>query len=300
VPLASNLRQQDYQFELSVPVGKWRWTTRLDVSGSNPTYSVRDIVSPYGLLRDSIPLPGTVVQAMADSIAELQANFSPHILVGPPTSLTFTVDEGRGFSASQSVIVTNDGVYGSILGVTVTSSASYVRPVPANIGNLSINESGEFDVDANSTTLLASDSPYNETLTIQDPGATNSPQVLPITIIVRPKSTIFCTPLLLTFTVVKPLVGDFPSIPTQQFTVQNTGLSGSILEYEVNKLTGLSDWLTGITPSSGQLNSGEDDPVTITVQPLSNLLQGTYTETLRVAGYSSNSYVDVEIRLVIT
>lgn len=300
MPLASNLKFHDYQFEVAVPAGKWKWTTRLDVSQSNPVYTIRDILSPYGLLRDSIPLPGNVVQAMAESIAELQANFSPHILMGPPTSLTFTVDEGRGYSSSQSVTLTNDGVYGSILGVTITSSASYVRAAPANIGNLAINESGTFDVDVNSTSLLAVDSPYSETLTIQDPGATNSPQTFPVTIVVRPKAQVGCTPTLLTFTVVKPLVGGFPSIPTQTFTVQNLGPSGSVLEYQVNKLTGLSDWLTGLVPSSGDLTSGGSETVTVTVQPPNNMTQGTYSETLRVAGYSTNNYVDVEIRLIIT
>jgi len=300
VPLVSNLKVHDYQFEVAVPAGKWRWTTRLDVSKSNPEYSIRDIVSPYGLLRDSIPLPGSVVQAMAESITELQANFSPHILVGPPSSLTFTVTEGQGYSLSQGVLLTNDGVYGSILGVTITTSASYVRATPANIGNLALNESGQFDVDVNSAALLAVDSPYNEMLTIQDPGATNSPQMVPVTIVVLPKATIGCSVLQLTFTVVRPLVGSFPSIPTQTFNVQNLGVSGSVLEYQVNKLTGLSDWLTGISPSSGQLNSGGHDPITVTVQPPNNMTQGTYTETLRVAGYSTNNYVDVEIQLIIT
>lgn len=300
MPLVSNLQRQDYQFEHSLPEGKWRWTTRLDVSKSNPEYSIRDIVSPFGLLRDSIPLPGAVVEAMAESIEELQANFSPNILVGPPTSLSFEVDEGRGFSASQSVIITNDGVYGSILGVTITSSASYVRSVPANIGNLSINESGQFDVDVDSTDLLAVNSPYNESLTIQDPGATNSPQAVPVVIVVRPKAEITCTPLLLTFTVTKPLVGDFPAIAPQTFSVQNTGPATSVLEYTVSQLTGLASWLTGIVPSSGTLASGASENVEVTVAPPSNLLQGTYTETLRVAGFSSNSQVDVEIQLVVS
>lgn len=300
MPLASNLKFHDYQFEYAVPTGKWKWTTRLDVSQSNPVYTVRDIISPYGLLRDSIPLPGVVVTAMAESIVELTANFSPHILVGPPTNLSFTVVEGRGFSPSQGVILTNDGVYGSVLGMAITSSASYLRPVPANIGNLAINESGQFDADVNSLTLLASSSPYNETLTVQDPGATNSPQVIPVVIIVLPKATLAVSLSLVTFTVVKPLVGSFPAIATQTFSVQNLGPVGSVLDYEVNKLTGLSDWLTGISPSIGQLNSGGSQVTTLTVVPPDNLTQGTYTETLRVAGYSTNNYVDVEIQLVIT
>jgi hypothetical protein len=300
VPLVNNLQVHDYQFEYAVAAGKWRWTTRLDVSGSNPVYSVRDIKSPYGLLRDSIPIPGTVVQAMSESIDELKANFSPSMLVGPPTSITFEVDEGRGFSEAQSVLLTNVGVYGSILGVSITSSAPYLRSVPANIGNLAVNESGQFDVDVSSTSLLAADSPYSEVITIQDPGATNSPQTVPITIIVRPKPTISASPLLLTFTVVKPLSGAFPSIPSQIFTIQNTGLAGSVLDFDVNKLTGLSDWLTGITPVTGQLNSSDTQPISVTCAPADSLSRGTYTETLRVGGFSTNSYLDVEIVLVVT
>lgn len=300
MPLANNLQVHDYQFELATAAGKWRWTTRLDVSGYGPVYSVRDIRSPYGLLRDSIPLPGEVVSSMAESIDELKSNFSSHILAGPPSSLTFTVDEGRGYSEPQSVIITNDGVYGSILGASVTQSAAYVRVTPANIGNLAANESGQFDVDVSSTSLLATSSPYSETLTIQDPGATNSPQLVPVTIIVRPKATISTDVVLLTFTATKPLSGPFDPVTPQTFTVQNTGPSGSVLDFEVNKLTGLSPWLTGIVPSTGLLASSGTQVVTVTVVPPSTLGWGTHTEFLRVAGYSSNSYIDVEIRLVIS
>lgn len=300
MPLVNNLQVHDYQFEFAIAAGKWRWTTRLDVSGSNPVYSIRDIKSPYGLLRDSIPIPGDVVQAMSESIDELKANFSPSILVGPPSSLVFEVDEGRGYSEPQSIILTNAGVYGSILGCSITTSAPYLRSVPGNVGNLAVNETGQFDVDVSSASLLASESPYNETITVQDPGAVNSPQVVPVTIIVRPKPTISAAPLLLTFTAVKPLTGSFDPVPPQNFTIQNTGLSGSILDFDVNKLTGLSDWLTGITPVTGQLPSGGTQPISVTVSPADSLSRGTYTETLRVGGFSTNSYVDVEIVLVIT
>jgi hypothetical protein len=300
VPLVNNLQVHDYQFEFPLPAGKWRWTTRLDVSGSNPSYSIRDIKSPYGLLRDSIPLPGDVVQAMAESIDDLKANFSPHMLIGPPSSLTFEVDEGRGYSLPQGILLTNDGVYGSILGVSITSSAPYLRSVPGNIGNLAVNETGQFDVDVNSATLLADDSPYSDVLTIQDPGATNSPQTVPITIIVRPKPTVATSIALLIFTVVKPLTGSFPPVPDQTFSVQNSGPLGSVLDFDVNKLTGLSDWLTGILPATGILDSGDNQSISVSVSPADGLSKGTYTETLRIGGFSTNSYVDVEVRLVIT
>jgi hypothetical protein len=48
------------------------------------------------------------------------------------------------------------------------------------------------------------------------------------------------------------------------------------------------------------LNASQQDVITVKVQPPDGLLQGTYSEKLRVLGYSSNGHVDVEIRLVIT
>jgi hypothetical protein len=301
VPLVQNLRFHDYQFEYSVAAGKWLWTTRVDVSQSAPAYQVRDIKSPYGLLRDSIPIPGEVVQAMAESIVELRSNFSPNILIGPPSSLVFDVDEGRGYSIPQSVLITNSGVYGSILGASLTSSASFVKVSPSTIGGLAVNESGGFSVEVDSTALVASSSPYSETLVVQDPTATNNPQSVPILINVRPRALISSDTLLLTFNVVRPLNGVYPQVPTQDFTVGNSGPLGSVLEYDIRALTGLcGGWLRSWLPAEGILQAGEGEVITVTVQPPDGTLQGTYSEKLRVIGYSSNNYVDVEIRLVIT
>lgn len=301
MPLVQNLKYHDYQFEYAVPAGKWRWTTRLDVSQSSPTYSVRDIVSPYGLLRDSIPIPGVVIQAMGESIVELRSNFTPSILVGPPTQLVFDVDEGRGYSVPQTVLVTNDGVYGSILGASLTTSAPFVRVTPTTVSNLAINESGEFTVEVNSKDLLAVDGPYHETIVIQDPASANSPQSVPVLINVRPKASIASVPTVLVFSVVRPIDGAFSTVPPQSFTIQNLGSAGSVLEYDIRALTGLcSNWLRSWLPASGVLTSGQSQAIQVTVQPPDNMLQGSYSEKLRVSGFSSNGYLDVEIRLVIS
>jgi hypothetical protein len=315
VPLVQNLRFHDYQFEYSVSAGKWLWTTRVDVSQSVPAYQVRDIRSPYGLLRDSIPIPGEIVQAMSESIVELRSNFSPNILIGPPSSIVFEVDEGRGYSPPQVVLVTNSGVYGSILGASLTSSAPFVRVNPSTIGGLSVNESGNFVIEVDSTGLLASSSPYSETVVVQDPMATNNPQSVPVLINVRPKAQISSDTVLLTFSVVHPFNGPFPPpngpfpppngpylpVPTQDFTLENSGPLGSVLEYDIRALTGLcGGWLRSWLPAEGTLQSGEEEVITVTVQPPGWMLPGIYSEKLRIIGYSSNSYVDVEIRLVIT
>ncbi len=298
---AAAIRFQDYQYQHQISTGTWRWTTRMDVSGSIPSYSVRDIISPYGILRDSIPIPGEVVEAMSGSITEIQSNFPPSILVGPPASISFEVDEGRGFSAAQTVTLTNNGVFGSLLGATLSASASYVSVSPANVGNLAANESGAFEVSVNSTSLLSANSPYNETVTIQDSNASNNPQALDVEIVVRPKATIDVSPLTLAFSATAPVTGPFDPIPTQQFIVENTGPSGSVLDYQVQRVTGLSDdWLSSFAPVTGILTSGASNTITVAVAPISGLARGTYQETLRISGYSDNSYVEILIQLVIS
>ena len=275
------------------------------MSQSSPTYQVRDVISPYGLLRDSIPIPGPVVQAMADSITELQANFAPSILIGPPSSLTFAVDEGRGFSPAQTVGLTNTGVYGSILGASLTTSASFIVVNPSTVGNLSINESGSFTVEVDSTSLLAADSPYSGGVTIQDPTASNNPQTMGITVIVRPKATIGASTPVLTFSAIRDISGHItmvdPPGSQQSFNVQNTGPAGSVLDFDIRALTGLcNNWLVSWLPAEGEISSGGSQTVTVTVSPPDNLFQGTYSEKLRISGYSSNQYLDVEIRLVVS
>ena len=102
---AASINFQSYQFQTIVASGTWRWTTRVDVSSSAPVYEIVDILTPFGILRDSIPLPGEVVQCMNDSIVQLQTNFPPTILLGPPPDLTFDVDWMGNFDGGGPVIL---------------------------------------------------------------------------------------------------------------------------------------------------------------------------------------------------
>lgn len=295
----SRLQFQDYQFQVVKPAGVWKWTTRVDVSQSLPVFEVRDIISPYGLLRDSIPLPGDVVQAMSGSITQIQQSFAPLILISP-TVLTFTVDEGRGVSPPLPLMVTNNGIFGSLLGVSVSSSAPYVEPTPANVNGLASNEAGQVQVAVDSSSLLAVGSPYAATLTVQDPNAGNTPQTATVHIVVRSKATITVPSNPLQFTATSPGTGGpFPPVPSQQFSLQNTGAGDSVLNYQLQKLINNSPWLVSFTPVFGTINGGGSQPITVVVAPDATMLPGLYTETLRVSGYSSNFYQDVQVALTI-
>ncbi len=298
--LPARLQYQDYQFQVILPCGPWKWTTRVDVSRSTPVFQVRDVITPFGLLRDSIPIPGAAIQAMANSITELQQAFAPNILLDP-TSLSFTVDEGRGFSDSLTVRITNDGVYGSLLGASVTSSAPYLVATPTSVGGLAFNESGVVGVSVDSTSLVASASPYSAQLTIQDAAASNTPQSIPVAVVVRPKAVISIPATPLQFNVTAPIGGGpFPLVPSQQFLLRNTGPAGSVLGYLVQKLTNCSPWLVSLSPTSGSLAGGASQAITVAVAPPASTLPGTYTETVRVSGYSSNSYQDIQVNLTVT
>lgn len=298
---AANIQTQDYGFRYTTSSGVWRWTTRMDVSGAGVVFEIREIVSPYGVLRDTIPVPGEVITAMADSIIEVQSNFPPNIFLGPPASLIFNVDEGRGFSDYQNVIITNDGVFGSLLNAALSSSAAYLTTTPATVGNLASNESGSFDVAVDSTDLLASQSPLSETIVVQDANAGNSPVVYDVTINIRPQATIALSAVQLNFTVSKPLSGAFTPVPAQTFEVENTGPVDSVLDYQIQAFTGLAgDWLSGFAPVTETLDSGNTQITTVTVAPIDALQPGVYTEILRVSGYSTNSWVDITIQLTIT
>jgi hypothetical protein len=297
----SRLQHQDYQFQATVPAGIWRWTTRVDVSLGTPQYEVREVKSPYGTLRDMIPIPGPVIQAMADSIATVQQAFAPAIMLSPSGTLAFTLNQGQGVSTPQTITITNNGVFGSLLAATITTSAPWLQVTPANVTGLAFNESGTFNVTADSSALLAINSPYSGTVTVQDSSASNSPQTIPISVTVLPPATISVSPAALVFTVSSPLPPNpFPPVPSQTFTLSNTGPAGSQLTYLIQKLIGNSPWLTSFTPFMGNLASTQSQPVTVAVAPPPNTYPGTYTETLRVSGFSTNMIQDVSITLVVT
>lgn len=296
---ASNLQTQSYQFQVDTLTGRWRWNTVMDVSGPIPVFRIGDIVSPVGILRDSIPIPGDIIIAMSDSIREIMTQFPAEILVGPPVSVEFNVDEGRGYSEELAVALTNVGVFGSLLGATITSSAPYLHVSPPQIGNLASQEVGTFKLSVDSSELTTLNSPYSEVIVLQDPNAVNSPQTLPVVINVRPLASISTSTAVLNFNAVKPLVGSFDTIPSQTFDITNGGPLLSLLSWQAIKL-GCSSWLQGFVPVSGDLASGESASVTVSLLPQDNILRGIYTETIRISGYSSNLQHDVIVNLIVT
>ena len=301
LPLVASLRNQDCQFEERTAAGVWRWTTRMDVSGASPTYTIHSIITPWGLFRDSLPIPGDIMLKMASSITELMNAYSPSIILGPPSTLLFEVDEGWGFTPAQKVLLSNGGTFGSLLNVSLATSAPYLVANPPNVGGIAMSSTGSFEVTVDSTDLKAINSPIAGTVIIQDPRANNTPQVLPVAIVVRPKAIIDLSAALLEFHVVAPLSGqDYPVIPIQGFQLRNTGPGTSVLDYQIQRLTGCSPWLAAFSPPVGTVSGLLQQFITVLVQPPCNTGRGTFEETLRVSGYSENLHEDILVRLVVS
>ena len=273
----------------------------MDVSGAYPVFKVQGIITPYGLLRDSIPIPGAIILKMAESINEMGQAYSPTIAVGPPTVLTFIVNEGQGFSHPQAVGVTNIGNYGSILCASLSSSAPYLAIHPSTLGRISVSESASFDVTVNSAQLTVDMNPVAATIILQDPRATNNLVTFPVEIVVLPKAHIVLSPVTLAFYATHPPQGmHYPPVPAQQFSLMNQGATGSVLDYQIEKLHGCTPWLSNYSPPVGEVVGGATQPITVGVCPSINMNPGTYTETLRVSGYSDNYHADIIVQLVIS
>lgn len=271
----------------------------MDLTGPSPAFSIVNIVTPYGSLRDRTPLPGDVVTKMATSIEEMASMYSPRILLST-TSITLTLDEGRGFGTGQSVTVTNSGIYGSLLSTSLTSSVGYVTSTPPALGGIGSGTTGTVNINADSSLLTAANSPYSTQVLVEDANATNNPQTINVTVVVRPKAAIEIIPEELLFNVGGPLGGPWPAIPPQTFQVLNDGLGPSVLNYQVEQLQCTAPWIISVSPTSGTLTGGSTAALTVNVSPQDGMQPGVYEQYIRVSGYSSNGYKDLYVALTIT
>ena len=110
--------------------GIWEWTIGTNnVRSMGQTYEVTNIKSPFGLLSSvNLPIPGDVVQAMADSIAELRSQYEPLValVTGQQSTFNITVTEGDPSQFLDDVNFQNSGAYGSFLSVTASDRKSVV------------------------------------------------------------------------------------------------------------------------------------------------------------------------------
>jgi hypothetical protein len=234
---------------------------------------------------------------MSASVTEVLNAYPPRIALAPAT-LTFVVDEGRGFSWAQQIQLSNNGVLGSLLDAVVSTTDPYVTIAPASLKGLAAGVAGHFLVSVDSTHLNVVSSPYTATVYVGSATASNSPQVVDVSVEVRPKAVIALVPEV-RFSAILPFDGVFDLIPPQVFSAANAGPATSVLEYQIRKLFGLSSWLTDVEPIYGVLAGGQSDWVRVKASA-QGLAPGVYREILRISGYSLNMFTDVPVTLTVS
>jgi hypothetical protein len=185
-------------------------------------------------------------------------------------------------------------MFGSILDVETSSTQPWLVTIPEQVGNIAKDQWGDFQVQPMTGSLTASGSPYHSTLSFIDPKASNTPRTANVTFTILPRPTI--TP-----STVGPV--DFTAVfaganPTSQtFTLSNTGLATSLLNFTIGK-EGHAGWLT-VTPSTGGPLLPSDSPVTVTLSVVTGAMtQGLYTEILRISDpVATNDPVEIQVRL---
>ena len=291
-----------FSFNIASVGGYWSWTVLANnIQGLGQRYQVIDINTPYGRLIDAaIPIPGDVITAMSDSIAEMQQQLAAAVslVTGTPSSYSLTVTEGEAASIIASVPFTNSGAFGSFLSVSSTPGSPWITANPTSTIGVGKNQQAQISIGILPTTMLATSSPYSGSVIIQD---SNSPSSITLsvnaTVLPRPQISLSTPTINLSYSITSGI----PS-GSQQCVVSNSGLSGSVLNYTASKIQNQSPWLTFTPISGGPLSSGGTDPITFSlITGNVPLIAGIYTEIVSViSGNAPNSPQNITITLTVT
>jgi hypothetical protein len=283
--------------------GYWSWTvTANNIVGVNQLYQVENILSPFGKLYDvAVGIPADIIQAMSDSITQIQQQYAPLLALVQPysTSISVAVTEGDPNVSITTIPVQNVGSFGSFMTVTASPSVSWLTVSPASIAGIGKGEQGQLAVQLLPASLLSSISPYYGYINVQD--NRNPPTLIPInfnvTVLPRPVITTTPTSVALSFSLITMSPGG-----SQQLVVTNSGPVNSVLNFTATKLLNNSLWLDFTPTGGGPLAPSQSTIITLSIIPTGVPgVPGTYVETLRItSANASNSPVDVQVSLIVS
>lgn len=250
------------------------------VSGSN-LGSVNVAVNPSGLTVGTHSGVITVIGAgAANSPQTVTVTFditaAPTPTIGlSATSLSFSAVQGGSNPANRTISISNSG--SGTLNWTASESATWL-----NINPASGTGTGTITVSANTAGMTAGTS--NAPITIAATGATNTPQIVTVSLIVTAPAAIGFSPTSLGFTATQG--GANPT--SQALTISNTG--GGTLTWTASDNAA---WLS-LAPASGTGNG------TITLTATTGALtNGTYNGTITLSAPGATT-VTVPVTFTIT
>ena len=235
------------------------------------------------------------------SVADPNASNSPQtitvtltvtapIITPSPTSLSFTVDQGLN-PASQNLTVTNDGDSALTFtpGINTTSGGSWLSISPATQQTINAGQNVVFSVSIASAALAPTS--YSGSVTMTDATATNSPQVVPVTLTVNAVGVLTVSPTTVPVTAIK----GFGNPANQTVTISNTG--GASFSYSTGAPS--ASWLTVFSGGSGTLAPSASAPLVLAID-ITGLAKGNYSATVQVtAPGASNSPTTITVNLTV-
>ena len=259
------------------------WLTASPASGATPG-SVSVSVNQAGLAAGTYT--GTISVASAGAANSprtvavtfiVTAAALPNLALSP-ASLSFAAQTGAAAPAAQSVAVTSTGAALSYT-VTTTSSATWLTASPASGAT-----PGTISVSVNSAGLTPGT--YNGSVSVASAGAANSPQTVPVTLVVTSPGTgtLLATPSTLTF-YVGGEVEDGRLHQRLRITSSGTPLAFTALVHGATWLAVGSSG--GTTPAT----------LTVTVHP-HDLAAGSYTALVELSSPNAAT-ITVPVTLVI-
>jgi len=281
--------------------GTWSWSVQADNTlGVGQLFQFVDIGTPYGpLFHVEIPIPGDVIEEMANSLSEVRSQLAPLMALVQPTASPFNIIivEGAANEAVGSVEVHNIGAFGSFMSIAATPDSAWLSADPSTTQGIGKNQAARINVSLLTATLLASESPYNGNVNLQDNRDPPTIIPVPVTVTVFPRPIIGVSSTQLSFTHV---LSTGISTGAQAITVENTGPVQSSLEFAVVVVNG-STWLTVTPASGGPLDPAQTAQVTVSLDSSKiPSAPGTYTDSVRISsGTASNSPVDVSVTLTV-
>jgi uncharacterized protein (TIGR03437 family) len=280
--------QLDYAFTVQLNNG-FGWLTTGPTQGRTPnviavglnpagqpagTYTGTLTISPPAVPGQPAPQPyQTIPIRMTVTAGTIQLS---------STSLTFEQAAGAPAPDAQTVNITTPGGGALNFFVTTDPSAPWLRTDPT-----SGNTPGTLRVMVNAATSLAPGT-YNGVLTVQAPGASNSPQLIRVRLDVSQPRTITVARTSIS---VNAIAGS--STPVTE-TVRVEGSGTGMTYTAVAEAQSGGNWLS-VTPASGNLPQN----LTISVNA-ANLNPGTYNGTVRItSGGAANSPQAINVTVTV-
>jgi pectin methylesterase-like acyl-CoA thioesterase len=203
------------------------------------------------------------------------------------TAFSFTAEQGGVNPADQSLTVSNTGGGTVNWSLDTTGKPAWLTITPTS-GSLTNGTSEPVTLSVDITGLPAGS--YSYAFDVSDPAAQNSPQTVTVDLdITGPILDVSGT----AFSFTASESGANPA--DQALTVSNTG-SGTV-NWSIDT-TGEPNWLT-ITPTSGSLTNGTNEPVTLSVD-ITGLSAGSYSYAFDVSDpAAANSPQNISVQLLV-